>query len=202
MYTFLIVIGLLVLVGHFFIEKEFFKRSLIVLSIIYFSGLAFIVYKDTTIIKKDAVTIKALATKLAIREKYEYISRLTPTGSDQELFYTVSPTEIFVPSGLPGILYGTYEQKKDENHLITYTYKCDEKSREKYQKAITFIPDFPFTYFALMSCDFKKGDPAWIPNAEKALEIFSITTTLPNHHRQHDEALRVLQEILKPVSTQ
>jgi len=64
-------------------------------------------------------------------------------------------------------------------------------------EVIEKYPYFPFGYFTKF--DFLKahGNPEWKKYAQKAVEIFEVTTTIPGHNESHDEALRLLKHVLK-----
>ena len=61
---------------------------------------------------------------------------------------------------------------------------------------ISKYPKFPFAYFAKSMILLKKGQTNWREFADKALDIFAITTTIEGHNKNHDTALKFLKSII------
>ena len=131
------------------------------------------------------------SNNLGIIEKYEYVSRLNTKGSDQPFFYAINPSEPLIPKGLPEILVGSYESID-----MGTQYKCDPISQEKFTKAISFNPNYPFSYYALAFCKRDGSGDEWMDYAKKAIEIFQITTQIEGHNSEHDNALEYITEFL------
>ena len=74
--------------------------------------------------------------------------------------------------------------------------KCGILPESIYSSLIKENPDFPFSYYAMSVCKKDRNDPDWIEYAEKALTILNITTSIGNHHEQHDITLKALSKIL------
>ncbi len=45
---------------------------------------------------------------------------------------------------------------------------------------------YPFPYYVLAICQQKHNQPEWQANMAKTYKIVSVTTTLPDHHQDHD----------------
>jgi len=193
MYILFFVIGLLALLGQIFVEKGIFRKSLIVLSVASFLGLGYLAYQDAKAIETLNVQLTSANQDLDRLKKYEYVSRLTHTGSEQIFFYASDPNHPLIPQGLPEILIGTYEATDEFGSIA---YKCDTTSQKKYSAAIKFNPDYPFSYLALAHCKKQSGEQDWLDHAHKALEIFEITTKIGGHHSEHDVALEVVQKLI------
>jgi hypothetical protein len=73
---------------------------------------------------------------------------------------------------------------------------CDDESLSAYTQASALEPRFPFGHYALALCLLQKGDPTWRHQAEAAVEILRITTTIAGHHVNHDQTLQFLLQLL------
>jgi hypothetical protein len=61
-------------------------------------------------------------------------------------------------------------------------------------------PTFPFGYYAKAGCLQKAGDENWRSEAQKAIAILEMTTTIPGHHPDHDFVLHELRaQLLNPT---
>lgn len=69
---------------------------------------------------------------------------------------------------------------------------CEEKSLQKFRAVTDQEPRFPFAYYALAVCLHEREESGWEEHAHKAIEIFEITTSLPDHRASHDQALAEL----------
>ena len=74
--------------------------------------------------------------------------------------------------------------------------KNDKAMLPKIDEVIKLYPNFPFGYWAKFNLLKDLGDPDWKTYAEKAMNIFEITTTIKGHDPSHDQALKVLKEVL------
>lgn len=193
MYILFFVIGLLALLGPIFVERGVFRKILIVLSVVSFLGLGYLAYRDARVIEMLTGQLASANKDLDRLKKYEYVSHLTHTGSEQIFFYTSDPNYPLIPQGLPEILIDTYEVTDEFGSIA---YKCDAASQERYSKAIKLNPDYPFSYLALAHCKKQSGAQDWRGYASKALEIFEITTKIGGHHSEHDVALEVVQKLI------
>ena len=193
MYILFFVIGITALLGQFFVEKGIFRKGMIVLSVASFLGLGYLAYQDAKAIETLNTQLTSANQDLDKLKKYEYISHLTHTGSEQIFFYASDPNHPLIPQGLPEILIGTYVATDEFGSIA---YKCDAPSQKKYDEAIKFNPDYPFSYLALANCKKQNGGQDWLNDANKALEIFKITTKIGGHSSEHDVALEVLQKLM------
>lgn len=193
MYIFFFIVGFLALSGQLFAEGGFFRKGLVMLSIFSFLGLGYLAYQDVKTIETLNFQLTTTKENLDKMKKYEYISRLTHTGSEQIFFYASNPYRPLIPQGLPEILIGSYETTDE---LGSIAYKCNIDSQKKYDKAIKFNPDYPFSYLALAYCKKQIGEKDWFSYANKAMEIFGITTEINGHNSEHDVALKILQNLL------
>jgi len=73
---------------------------------------------------------------------------------------------------------------------------CGPEAIQKLDEFIKTFPKFPLGYYFKAKCLQYNGDPSWRANAEKAVNILGLTTTLADHHSDHDAVLRELREIL------
>jgi hypothetical protein len=205
-YTIQIIITIL---GFIFSYKEF-KKALVSKHWLRFTGILLIpvltlfsiLFTYLLGVEQSQIT-NELSTKLKVTEqeltttkKFEYISKLTPTGSEQLFFPAISPSVSFIPKGLPEILLGTY----DINERSDIFYKCDNESQKKYVKAIDFNPDFPFSYLAIAFCMKEYNPKKALGYAIKANEILEITTKIGGHDANHDTAKSILTNLLKELS--
>ena len=65
------------------------------------------------------------------------------------------------------------------------------------ETVINKYPNFPFSYWAKSMILLKKGDSNWLNNAQKALEIFKVTTSIEGHKKSHDQGLKFVLELLE-----
>lgn len=119
-------------------------------------------------------------------KNYSDVSQLDFAGFP----YNVSPPLTY-SSKLTEMLKGCYVKKEDG-----YYPNCGVEVEEKYKKVIESFPKFPFSYYGLALCLEEKGDKSWKVYAEKAVEIFKKTTSISGHNVNHDQCLKILQDLL------
>ncbi len=88
------------------------------------------------------------------------------------------------------------------NEYITFNnneiqYSCNEKAIEYYLGVLKKYSLYPFPYFIISECQKKKNNPDWETYRERALELVKKTTTIPNHHPDHDWLLAELEGRIK-----
>jgi hypothetical protein len=155
----------------------------------------YITYKSD--IFKD-MSLKNANQELDRIKNYNYVSKLGYNGSEQQFFYAMDPNHPIIPSGLPQILIGTYSitGSASDGAPNRIEYKCDVDSQQKYQKAIDFNKNYPFSYYALAVCEKQVNNQEWQSNARKALDIFNITTVIDGHNLWHDLGKKEVEKIL------
>ena len=79
--------------------------------------------------------------------------------------------------------------------------RYDDAAIAKYEFIRKAFPKYPFSYFFLAESYKLRGDARWREYALEAVNILKITTTLPNHAPDHDEALKILQITLSDPDT-
>lgn len=77
-------------------------------------------------------------------------------------------------------------------------YRCDAKSLHTLEEAIARFPLFPFPYYGLAFCLQRSGARTWTKYASEAIAILRRTTSIVGHHPNHDQALRELEDALRP----
>ncbi len=75
--------------------------------------------------------------------------------------------------------------------------KCDEEGMEQAKRIIEEHPMFPFSYYALASCQRAKGEREWASYSQRALDILEFTTQVVGHNRHHDTVKRYLETWMK-----
>lgn len=83
--------------------------------------------------------------------------------------------------------------------------KSDKKVELKVEKSTFYAldsitkayPNFPFGFYFLALLDKSYALPSWRKNAERAIEILNVTTSIEGHHNHHDMALKNLIELFK-----
>jgi len=75
----------------------------------------------------------------------------------------------------------TYDKNND-----TYFWLCGSEPEAKYRAVIEKYPKFPFSYYCLSTCLYKRGDSRWKYYARKSLEILEQTTSVSGHRGIHD----------------
>lgn len=118
--------------------------------------------------------------------EYGYVAFLNAVGG------TVYTGRSFTNNG--ELLKGTYEERDDQ-----LQFKCDENSLNIYKEVIKDEPKFPFSYFALGTCLKDNGKSGWEGYLIEAVRIFEMTTQIEGHKKEHDEALKILQEDIKGI---
>jgi tetratricopeptide (TPR) repeat protein len=86
----------------------------------------------------------------------------------------------------------TYVRDTSEGQLIRH----DDEAIAYYTRLQEAYPKYPFSYYFLAEAYRRRGEGRWRDYAQKAIEIFTITTSLPHHVPNHDEALAHLQKML------
>ncbi len=82
---------------------------------------------------------------------------------------------------------------KDDNAFIIQ----DQENIKLIDEIIELYPYFPFGYFAKFQILKNFDDPDWRKYAERAIQIFEVTTTISGHNASHDQALKILKGSLQ-----
>lgn len=127
-----------------------------------------------------------LEAKLAAIKRYSYVATLTFNG----MVYTGG--DVTMPTEISQAVDGTWFEPTP-NHFRPV---CEKSALDKDREALTRLPDFPFTYYALAYCLEKQNDPTWRSYAQQAVAIFKETTTIGGHQKSHDDTLGYLQQLL------
>jgi len=77
---------------------------------------------------------------------------------------------------------------------------CSPESIPICKSLIKKFPQYPFSYYFLSLCLKDKGDQSWKGYAKKAESIFIKTTTMQNHHNDHDLILIEIKKLLARIS--
>ena len=85
---------------------------------------------------------------------------------------------------------GTY---KLDGNTLTFYRTPDAEARLR--KVIANYPEFPFAHYGLALCLRDRADGGWRAEMARAKEIFQITTSVPGHQPDHDDALKRINQI-------
>jgi hypothetical protein len=92
----------------------------------------------------------------------------------------------------PGTISGWTEGfVKDQNGKKMVRY--DDEAISHYKNIVSQHPNYPFPYYFLAEAYRMRGDKIWHEYASKAMNILKITTSIPNHAPDHDDALANLR---------
>lgn len=95
-------------------------------------------------------------------------------------------------SPLSRMMDGTY--KLEDN---TFTFYRTPEVEKQLREVIANYPNFPFAHYALGLCLRDRGDTGWRTEMNRAKGIFQITTSIPGHQPDHDDALKRINRILE-----
>jgi hypothetical protein len=156
----------------------------------------YLTYKSDNSLASDLSSTEQNLNEL---KNYNYVATLTYNGADTEYFTASDPNHPNIPPGLPTLLLGTYQitSRTESGAASGVEYNCDAQSQQKYLQAIALNPDYPFSYYALATCQKQSNDSGWLQNAKKALAIFQITTTIDGHSYWQDAGLQETTVLLK-----
>ena len=130
--------------------------------------------------------IQALESEINNVKEYSYYATLDIYGIDIIAGYGLTYT-----SDLSKRMGKVVEEVNGKLYV-----RNDKKSLPILDEVIEKYPNFPFGYFAKFNILKSFGDLAWKRYAQKAVDIFQITTTIKGHHASHDEALTLLKRDL------
>ena len=124
----------------------------------------------------------------ALKSKSDYseVARLNMQGKP------FPDGDIAFNSPLSLMMDGTY---KLEGNTLTFYRTPDAEARLR--KVIATYPTFPFAYYGLALCLRDRGNDSWRSEMAHAREIFQITTSIPGHQPDHDDALKRINQILQ-----
>jgi len=124
----------------------------------------------------------------ALKAKTEYsdVARLNTQGKP------FPDGDIAFNSPLSRMMDGTYKLDGD-----TFTFYRTPEAETQLRKVIASYPEFPFAHYALALCLRDRGDRAWRAEIKRAKQILQITTSLPGHQQDHDDALKRINRILE-----
>ncbi len=118
--------------------------------------------------------------------KYLSVSKLNAFGS---AFDQASTSAIIFNSPLSTSLAPFLSTS---NNVLTW--QCSTEAMMTYRKIIVEMPEFPFAHFYLGSCEKGTGSLDWESEIAAAKKIFEITTTIPDHHVNHDDVLKIIRD--------
>lgn len=134
---------------------------------------------------QKSLAINKLNTEIVNIKDYSNVAKLDHLGA-----------EIRYGSGLTGWKSDLYHLM--EQVIIETNGKIQLKNRDSslliLDLVITKYPKFPFSYWAKSMLLLKKNHPDWTKYADKASEIFAITTTIEGHNNHHDKIFKDLKQ--------
>jgi len=75
--------------------------------------------------------------------------------------------------------------------------RFDDEAISHFEEALKKYPKYPFSYYFLAEAFRLKGDNELAKTyAKQGIEILQVTTRIPNHSPDHDDALKNLQNLL------
>lgn len=86
--------------------------------------------------------------------------------------------------------------RREDGHPV---WKCTYGAKDACEVVIQKMPKYPFSYYALALCKRESNDSTWKKDAQKALSILERTTTLKDHHPDHDRVLKDVRKLLDGV---
>jgi hypothetical protein len=124
----------------------------------------------------------------ALKSKTDYseVARLNMQGKP------FPDGDIAFNSPLSRMMDGTY---KLAGNTLTFYRTADAETQLR--KVIANYPDFPFAHYGLALCLRGRGDRGWRAEIERAKEIFQVTTSIPGHQPDHDDALKRINQIIE-----
>lgn len=144
-------------------------------------------YQDD--IEKKNKIIEQLQNDVVGIKKYADVAALDQFGQDVVVMPPLKSTK---NAELISLMKKLYRQEGENLYVIS-----DLSNAPIAQEVIEKYPTFPFSYYVL-SLIYKSNDSnAYIKYADKAIEIFKITTTISGHHPSHDQALQYLLDYIK-----
>jgi len=79
--------------------------------------------------------------------------------------------------------------------------RYDDEAIAHYKNILNKNPKYPFPYYLLAEAYHLRGDIIWLTYAQKAIDILKITTSIPNHAPNHDQALSNLRVLIETNRT-
>lgn len=129
--------------------------------------------------------LKSVQTNLSNINKYGDVAQLNFKG-DRSISDDYS-----LPSELSGWTNGFVKDLNGKKHI-----RYDDSAIVHYQQILKDHPRYPFSYYLMAEAYRLRNDPKWKEYAREAIKIFKITTSLPLHAPNHDEALKTLKELI------
>ena len=123
---------------------------------------------------------------LKLETDYSDVARLNMQGKP------FPDGDITFDSPLSRMMDGTYTI---EGTTLTFYRTADAGVRLR--KVIADYPNFPFAHYGLALCLRDRGDRGWRAEIERAKQIFQITTSIPGHQPDHDDALKRINRIIE-----
>lgn len=123
---------------------------------------------------------------LEAKNDYSDVARLNAQGKP------FPDGDIAFNSPLSAMMDGTY--KLQDN---TFSFYRTPEAESQLRKVIANYPNFPFAYYALALSIRDRGDGRWRAEMDRARRIFQITTSIPGHQQDHDDALKRINTIIK-----
>ena len=129
---------------------------------------------------------RILQTKVTAVHDYSEVARLNTQGKP------FPDGDIAFNSPLSIMMDGTYHLEGN-----TFFFHRTPEAEVQLHKVVEKYPEFPFAHYALALCMHDRNDPEWRTEAVRARDIFQITTSLPGHQSDHDDALARLNRLLQ-----
>lgn len=117
---------------------------------------------------------------------YSMIARLNPRGLTGTVGLGLKES-----SPVSRALEGAWLERDGKMSVL-----CDESSLKKFRRVASSWPRFPWSHYALAVCLRTREDGTWRTHAERAIEIFEVTTLLGRHHQSHNRGLEKLRGYL------
>jgi hypothetical protein len=142
---------------------------------------------------------KATAQLGQIKDQLERAQTLTRQLEQQQEYSKVARYDAFGLLGLAGSglkerspmndIFGNYVH----NEQTEFRFDCTPEAVSAYTAAIALDKRFPFSYYYRGMCDQLNGVEGWQRDLDTARDIFLITVTIPSHHANHDEVLKMIE---------
>lgn len=127
---------------------------------------------------------------------YSYVARMNISGALYDSPYMSSP---YKSDDLIRLMFPVFRDTMimyGNQPTMEKILQFDDTAEKAIDIVIQKHPKFPFGYLIKSKILYERKDSNYIIYAEKAREIFEITTAISNHSPIHDKALADLKELL------
>ena len=94
-----------------------------------------------------------------------------------------------------GFIQAEFDWMINKDNSVNIT--CTPEALARYTKTIEYAPLYPFPYYSMAICLQKQNSQQWKIYMQKAFEILSRTTLIPNHHTDHDWLMQKVTKFQK-----